>query len=96
MIPKSKLAILIGSLKPKGKEEGEGEDKYEEGMDGHSPELKKKVDEVADHLLKAVRDEDREALCEVLLDFLDVIQEEDKKQDEGEEEESEEEDEGED
>jgi hypothetical protein len=85
MIPKHKLAILIAGLKPKGDEEKKDK--------GEGSDLKERVDEIAAGILDAVKEDDRDALCECLLDLCHLIREEDEEQD-GDEHGEEDEDEG--
>jgi len=71
MIPKSKLAILIGGLKPKG------DDVAEEKAEGESDI----VSQCAERILKAVKAGDADALSDALHVLVDHIKEEDEEQD---------------
>lgn len=86
MIPKHKMAILIAGLKPKS-DESDKEHEY----DSEGSDLKRKVDDVAEHMLSAMRDRSQDELCEALLSLIDIIREEDEEQDEKSEEDEEEE-----
>jgi hypothetical protein len=79
-IPKSKLAILIGAMKPKGDDEGDEKEEKSEGCDS-------RFHEVAVKMVDAVKDGDVEALCECLEKLQDIDKEEDVAAEESEDEE---------